>query len=176
MSIEENTLNIFEPMYCWSICGSKPSLRIYEPSTIGMVSLPFVHALPWTFHDFCAMMQARVLIIRSWTRKKVSSPHDPSGSWFRAIQSMHEGNCGVSSPFKLFTSATHAVSYAEMLISPSPIDRRVAWMASIISGKPLCSSFKKIPCMLSSGTQSVYICPDDAYMWFHVITYKYFDK
>nr|GLL42654.1 hypothetical protein Itr_chr12CG24220 [Ipomoea trifida]GMD68986.1 hypothetical protein Iba_chr12dCG14550 [Ipomoea batatas] len=53
------------------------------------------------------------------------SPHEPSGSWLLAIQSRAVGNCGDSPPLMSLTSATHAVSYADTLMSPSSIDRSI---------------------------------------------------
>jgi len=103
--------------------------------------VPLLHLSLWIFQVFRAMTQAKVLMSRSWTKKKASSPHEPSGSWFLAIQSMHEGNSGPSPPSGFLTSAIHAVSYGETLISPPAADLNAALMVSIISsmclGSPL---------------------------------------
>lgn len=71
------------------------------------------------------MTHANVLMTLSWAENMRLSPHDPSGSWFCAIHSKQLGNLGRRRrpfPSSSATNATHAVSYAETLISPSPID------------------------------------------------------
>jgi hypothetical protein len=105
--------------------------------------------------------EAKVLMSRSWTRKKASSPHEPSGSWFLAIQSMQEGNCGPSAPSSFFKSATHAVSYGEKLMSPPPIDVNAALTVPIISSMCLGSPFihaMKISALFQRYAPFCYLC------------------
>jgi len=103
--------------------------------------VPLLHLSLWTFQVFRAMTQAKVLMRRSWATKKASSPHEPSGSWFLAIQSMHEGNSGPSPPSSFLTSAIHAVSYREISRSPPAADLNEALMEPIISSMFLGSPF-----------------------------------
>ena len=119
--------------------------------------VPLLQLSLWTFQVFRAMTQAKVLMSRSWTKKKASSPHEPSGSWFLAIQSMHEGNSGPSPPSSFLTSATHAVSYGEKSRSPPAADLSAALKVLIISsmcpGSPFIYAVK-----ISAVSEICYLC------------------
>ena len=52
--------------------------------------VPLMHLSLWTFQVFRAMTQAKVLMSLSWTKKKASSPHEPSGSWFDTVDARGE--------------------------------------------------------------------------------------
>lgn len=71
-----------------------------------------------------------LLINRSWAKKTLSSPHEPWGSWLSAIHLRHDGNWGalISLPSIFLIRATHAVSYADMPNSPSPMEPNIDLM------------------------------------------------
>ena len=127
-------------------------------------TVPLWHLSLWTFQVVRAMMQAKVLMSRSWTTKMASSPHEPSGSWFLAIQLMHEGNSGPSPPSSFLTSATHAVSYGEKSRSPPAADLSAALTVPIISsmciGSPPFIYAAKISAVSFSGIYApfCYLC------------------
>ena len=90
------------------------------------------------------MTQARVFISRSWAIKRSPSPQDPSTSWLSSIHLRLSGNWGPPPPLMLGIRATHAVSYADMLISPSLIDRSIPLIFPLLFIKSLCSSLSDV--------------------------------
>ena len=124
-------------------------------------TVPLLHLSLWTFQVVRAMAQAKVLMSRSWTTKMASSPHEPSGSWFLAMQSTHEGNSGPSPPSSFLTSATHAVSYGEKSRSPPAADLSAALTVPIISSMCIGAPFiyaVKISAISEMCTFLLFVC------------------
>ena len=94
-------------------------------------TLPFLQFSDPRDHLVNATTLARVFMIRSYAEKKAESPQEPSDSWLLRIHCTVDGNWGPLPPSSLETKATQAVSYADMLISPSFIDLSIALISSM---------------------------------------------
>jgi len=122
------------------------------------VKLPFSHFWGCMFHDLNATTQAKVLRIRSWAMNNWASPQEPSCSWLFAIHSRQEGNWGeFVSPTFFFTRPTHAVSYADTVISPSSFESNINFTIFIF----FCISYK-----------NVYKSISDVKMWYMQIKWR----